>query len=82
MLYELLKESKSNNQTLEEIMNLFEPKVKKTLFLTDYGEREDLAQELRYKLIKYIRGYNVDSTPGFWELKDQMKDRKNVLQNA
>ncbi|BDG47345.1 MULTISPECIES: helix-turn-helix domain-containing protein [Parageobacillus] len=78
MLYELLKASKSNNQALEEIMNLFEPKLKKTLSLTKYGEREDLAQELRYKLIKYIREYDVDSTPGFWELKDQIKGRTNV----
>ncbi|MBA2871545.1 hypothetical protein HNQ85_001815 [Anoxybacillus calidus] len=78
MLYELVKESKKNVKALETIINLFEPKLRKSLTLTNYSEREDLAQELKCKLIMYIQGYDVDSTPGFWELKDQIQNRKNA----
>ncbi|ARP44631.1 hypothetical protein GTHT12_03764 (plasmid) [Geobacillus thermodenitrificans] len=77
-LYELVKECKRNEKALEKIINMFELKLKKSLNLTKHSEREDLAQELKYKLVKYIKEYDVDSTPGFWELKDRIKDRKNV----
>jgi hypothetical protein len=78
VLYELVKESKTNEKALETIINLFEPKLRKSLTLTSYSEREDLAQELKCILIMYIKGYDIDSTPGFWELKDQIQNRKNA----
>ncbi|MBE2916437.1 helix-turn-helix domain-containing protein [Anoxybacillus flavithermus] len=61
MFYELVKESKEDNQALEQIINMFEPKLQKMLSLTKLGEREDLAQELKYRLIMYIKRYDVDS---------------------
>ncbi|MDQ0175291.1 helix-turn-helix domain-containing protein [Bacillus chungangensis] len=76
VLYELVKESKESNQALETIINLFEPKLRKTLTLTSYNERDDLAQELKYHLIKAIKGYDVDATPGFWELKAKLEKQK------
>lgn len=78
MFYELVKESKVDNQALEQIINMFEPKLQKTLLLTKLGEREDLAQELKYRLIMYIKRYDVDSIPGFWELKEQMQNGKKI----
>ncbi|MCL6587904.1 helix-turn-helix domain-containing protein [Anoxybacillus sp. FSL W8-0382] len=78
MFYELVKESKEDNQALEQIINMFEPKLQKTLSLTKLGEREDLAQELKYRLIMYIKRYDVDSIPGFWELKEQIQKGKKI----
>ena len=71
-LYELVKEAKDSNFALEQVVSLFEPKLKKSLSLTSLEYREDLAQELKYKLVKYIKDYDVDSTPGFWDFKNQI----------
>ncbi|BBW98442.1 helix-turn-helix domain-containing protein [Geobacillus icigianus] len=78
MFYELVKESKKDSRALEQIINMFEPKLQKTLSLTKLEEREDLAQELKYRLIMYIKKYDVDSIPGFWELKEQIQNSKKV----
>lgn len=82
MLYELVKESRQNKQALETIINLFEPKLKKSLTLTNYNEREDLEQELKCKLIKCILDYDVESTPGFWELREQIINKKNYVKGC
>jgi hypothetical protein len=71
-LYELAKKSKEDEIALQAIINLYEPKLKRTLTLTEYSERENLSQELKYKLIVGIKKYDIDSTPGFWELRDQI----------
>jgi hypothetical protein len=75
-LYELVKESKENNQKLQVLIDLFEPKIKRSLHLTDIREKEDLAQELKCKLISCIQTYDIDSTPGFWDFHQEMK--KNI----
>ncbi|MEW4226416.1 helix-turn-helix domain-containing protein [Rossellomorea marisflavi] len=77
-LYDLVKESKHSNQAMNEIINLFEPKLKKSLSMTHYDQREDLKQELKYRLINYIQKYNVDSIPGFWELKAQLENKELI----
>lgn len=74
-LYELVKESKKNNKKLQILIDLFEPKIKKSLNLTDVKEKEDLAQELKCKLIICIQTYDIDSTPGFWELREKMNKK-------
>jgi len=76
MLYELVKSSQENAQAMQMLIDIFEPKLKKTLSLTKHDEREDLAQELKCKLIQYIRRYNVDSTPGFWEMQKIVENQK------
>ncbi len=73
-LYELAIKSKTDEMALQTIIDLFEPKLKKSLNLTEYSERENLSQELKYKLILGIQKYDIDSTPGFWELKEQMAE--------
>lgn len=76
MLYELVKESQEDTQAMQVLIDLFEPKLKKTLSLTHYGNREDLAQELKCTLIQYIQRYNVDSVPGFWEMQKQIENQR------
>lgn len=79
MLYDLVKESKFDKTALETIIKLFEPKLKKSLYMTNPNDREDLAQELKIKLISYITKYDMDSIPGFWEF--QAKVGKEKIQN-
>ncbi|WP_244440938.1 helix-turn-helix domain-containing protein [Neobacillus jeddahensis] len=78
-LYDLVKKSKHNKRAMKELIDLFEPKLKKSLSLTQYGQREDLEQELKCTLIKSVQRYNVDTIPGFWELKEQFENLKIVL---
>ncbi|TYR78889.1 hypothetical protein FZC66_17865 [Priestia megaterium] len=80
-LYELVKESKESKKALQVVIDLFEPKIKRSLSLTGYSEKEDLAQELKCKLISCIKTYDVDSTPGFWEMREQIhkKSEKKVV---
>lgn len=78
-LYELVKESKQSNRALEAVIKLFEPKLKSSLSLSNYREREDLAQELKCKLIKYILGYNVDSIPGFWDMQLKINNQEEKI---
>lgn len=74
-LYDLVKNSRSNSNAMEKLIDLFEPKVKKTLLMTNYYEREDLSQELKSILIQYILQYNVDSIPGFWDMKEMIESK-------
>ncbi|MEH7353489.1 helix-turn-helix domain-containing protein [Neobacillus drentensis] len=76
MLYELVKEAKYNNTALETIIKLFEPKLKKSMYMTNLNDREDLVQELKEKMILYIKGYDIDSVPGFWQIKDKVEKKK------
>lgn len=75
-LYELVKESQENKHAMQSLIDLFEPKLKKSLSLTSYENREDLAQELKYTLIKYIHGYQVEETPGFYDLKRKIENKR------
>lgn len=77
ILYELVKEAKNNNEALESIIDLFEPKLKKSMYMTNLNDRDDLAQELKVKMISYIKGYDIDSVPGFWQIKERIDKEKN-----
>lgn len=65
ILYELVKEAKHKNTAIQTIINMFEPKLKKSMYMTNSNDREDLAQELKTKMVSYIRKYDIDSLPGF-----------------
>ncbi|PLR75281.1 hypothetical protein CU633_21900 [Bacillus sp. V3-13] len=77
ILYELVKEAKNNNEALESIIDLFEPKLKKSMYMTNLNDRDDLAQELKVKMVSYIKGYDIDSVPGFWQIKERIDKEKN-----
>lgn len=77
VLYELVKKSKEDSQALQLIIDIFEPKIKKSLRLTTYNERDDLAQELKCKLVDSILEYDIEATPGFWELQEQMSQKSS-----
>jgi DNA-directed RNA polymerase specialized sigma24 family protein len=55
------------------IIELFEPKIKKSMIQTAVQDREDLFQELQIKLFESIQKYDMDRTPGFNEFKELVK---------
>ena len=65
-LYILLKRSQQGDQNaLLDILEQFEPKIKKSLFQTSINNRDDLYQELQLKVIKSILNFDLDSCPSF-----------------
>ncbi len=75
-LYELAQKSKEDRARIEEIVERFEPKMKSSLTLTHPQVREDLYQELRLKLIDIVLYYDIDSTPGFWCLQNDLRKKE------
>ncbi|MEJ3719941.1 helix-turn-helix domain-containing protein [Paenibacillus polymyxa] len=61
-LYDLLNQAKSNNQTaVLEIIEKFEPKIKKSLQQTTIQNQEDLRQELVTKFIEVLYSFDINN---------------------
>lgn len=56
-----------DEKAIEIIIEAFNPKIKKSLMMTDTRNRDDLEQELHLKILEIIRRYDLNSTPGFFE---------------
>ena len=52
---------------MNEIIDSFNPKIKKVLYYTHISNREDLEQELKFTIIKYIKKATPQDTPGLFE---------------
>lgn len=76
-LIALVKKSKYDDKALLTVINYFEPIVKHCLYQTHPHFREDLRQDLLIKLINTIRKYDVNSVPGFWDLKKRYNEQNN-----
>lgn len=72
-LYYLTKQAKTDNHSLLKIIDLFSPKIKKSLKQTNYQNREDLEQEIKLKMIANIKEYEVDEIPGFFQMLEQLE---------
>jgi hypothetical protein len=68
-LYDMVKEAKDNSLYEVNVVRTFEPKIRKSLHLTQQENREDLEQELRIKVIGYVRNYSLEDVPGLFDLK-------------
>ncbi|MBW3114264.1 hypothetical protein KYJ26_20565 [Bacillus sp. MCCB 382] len=71
LLYDLVKEAKGNTEYETKIIRKFEPKIRKSLYLTRLENRDDLEQELKIRLIRYVRDYSLDNVPGLFDKKKQ-----------
>lgn len=77
-LYDLVKNALVDSKALEEILLLYEPKIKKSLYLTNPNDREDLSQELKIKIIQNALDYDIDSIPGFWQMREKINNEKKL----
>ncbi|WP_201714528.1 helix-turn-helix domain-containing protein [Rossellomorea arthrocnemi] len=71
ILYDLVKEAQGNTEYETKVIRTFEPKIKKSLYLTRVENREDLEQELKIKLIRYVRDYSLENVPGLFDVNEQ-----------
>lgn len=61
----------AEDEVTEDINNLikkFEGRIQKSLYQTIYQEREDLAQEIRLKIVEKLNSVEFKETPSFWSL--------------
>jgi len=73
-LYTLVKDSKINSDALEEVIEMFEPKLSKAVAYTSPNEKDDLTQELKILLMKCIQLYDLEDIPGFWEFREKIRN--------
>lgn len=66
----------SSDNNFEEILNLFLPKIKKSLRNTPFQEREDLEQEIKLKIYEKIDVFNGFSAPGFFDFIEEINGDK------
>lgn len=69
-LYALAIDSKHNKDSLNKIIEMFAPKIHQSLRQTQPQNREDLSQEIKIKLLNCIQEYDVEKTPGYFEMLD------------
>ncbi|MED4205807.1 helix-turn-helix domain-containing protein [Neobacillus mesonae] len=66
-LYDLTQKAKAGSQeAVAKIVEMFEPKVKKSSRFIAADNREDLEQELRLEIVKAVNRFETSSTPTFW----------------
>ncbi|MFG6149919.1 helix-turn-helix domain-containing protein [Halobacillus sp. B23F22_1] len=71
-LYELLLRAKENDeQAKAEVIQRFEPKIKKLSSTLPSWERDDLEQELRIQLVHSIEKFNVNHLVAFWKYYEE-----------
>jgi DNA-directed RNA polymerase specialized sigma subunit len=75
-LLTLVKQSKADNNSLVIVLNLFAPKISRSLQQTKRQYREDLSQELQIKLLDCIRNYEVDNIPGYFQMMDLLERKR------
>ncbi|GAB1762965.1 helix-turn-helix domain-containing protein [Priestia megaterium] len=72
-LFSLFIRVQEDPEAIEEIIQLFKPKMYKLLTQTSIQERDDLFQELSLALLSIICSYDASKIPNFYELRDKMK---------
>jgi ribosome maturation factor RimP len=68
-----MKKVQYNTKEIIEILENFEGKIQKILTQTIYRERDDLAQEIRLKIIEKLNTLEFSQTPSFWSFIENSK---------
>lgn len=76
-LIDLTRKVQQQNDTdsLNRVLDLFEPKIRVSLRQTAVQEQDDLYQELKIIAMEIIRKYDFNKTYGFWEYTDRLKEQ-------
>ena len=74
-LYQLTIDSKNDTEAIEKVLKAFKPKIKKTLQQTNFKNRDDLEQELQFKLVNIVKTYDVEQIDGFWGFYERENNR-------
>ncbi|WP_036803248.1 hypothetical protein [Pontibacillus halophilus] len=63
----LIANSNDQEERFNQIINAFDPKIKKVLANTPLQEREDLEQEIKIKIYEKMDVLDSFNAPGFFE---------------
>lgn len=74
-LYDLA-DNINDEGTIEKIIELFEPKIKKSSRSIPEFDREDIEQELRIEMMKAIQRFDTSNTPGFFDFIEELRNQK------
>ncbi|MCP3030079.1 helix-turn-helix domain-containing protein [Halobacillus sp. A1] len=74
-LYDILLRAKENDEkAITELIERFEPKIKKLSSTFPPAERDDLEQELRIQLVHSVEKFNIEKNQAsFWSQYEDMK---------
>jgi hypothetical protein len=65
-------------ESLENLLHLFEPKIRASLQQTSPQEQHDLSQELKLRMIEIIKKYDYNNTYGFWEFINKLETQHGL----
>lgn len=74
-LYDLIKEVQCGYNKENQVITVFEPKIKTSLRYTNLENREDLEQELKIRVLHYSRSYRLEDIPGLFEMSGPNEGR-------
>ncbi|WP_430108866.1 helix-turn-helix domain-containing protein [Paenibacillus sp. B1-33] len=60
-------QKEDDNEALVELLDIFEPKIKKSLRTVKYMNKEDIRQEIKIRIICAVRKYKFDEINGIEE---------------
>ncbi|UOR13768.1 helix-turn-helix domain-containing protein [Halobacillus amylolyticus] len=69
----LLRAKQEDEEALSELIEKFDPKMKKLSASLPSSEREDLEQELRIQMIRSIRKFDIEALVPFWSCYKEEK---------
>ena len=59
-------------EAVQELIVLFEPKIKSLSSSLPIDDQGDVEQELRIHMLKAIKRFDTSNTPGFWDFLDSI----------
>ena len=68
-----MEKEQCNIEEIIEVLEMFEEKIQKILNQTIYKEQDDLAQEIRLKIIEKLNTLEFRDIPGFWNFIENHK---------
>jgi len=73
----LVRRVQNNNddEALVDILNMFEPKIRKSLSTLQRDVREDYRQEIYIRIIRAIRKYDLDNSPDLFDFSNTIRNR-------
>ncbi|WP_289142435.1 helix-turn-helix domain-containing protein [uncultured Brevibacillus sp.] len=78
LLLPLIRRVQENDENaMMEILQMFEPKIKKSLNVVHIDRREDYRQEVYIRIIKAVRRYDLNAAPDILEFISRLSNRQS-----
>ncbi|TYR79344.1 hypothetical protein FZC66_14635 [Priestia megaterium] len=82
-LYELVQKVQADDQeAVKELLERLQPKINQSISFFSYGDREDIEQELKIKIIQAAKAFKLESTPSLGEFFSKSLSDFNKQQDS